>query len=74
MMKWHVYYDDDYYDNGGVGFEVFDECDLAIKFIEDRIKHGENRKIENYKLILGQEKKLNVVGVVSKIGIGKGNA
>ena len=66
-MKWFVYYSDDHYDLGGVGFEEFDEESRALSFIEKRLSENENSKLSNYRIIHGSEKCLQSVEVVTKV-------
>lgn len=69
-MKHFVYYDDDYPDNGGVGFKEFESKRKVIEFIEKRI--GESpmtRSIDNYIVIVGAIKKIEAVETVLHVKI-----
>ena len=64
-MKYYVYYSDDYADNGGMGFEEFNEKDEALSFIQSRFSH--DPKLSDYRLIKGSELNLRAVETVTKI-------
>lgn len=64
---WFVFYDDDYADNGGIGFEFFSTQDQAIQFIQKRMDQDSSRTIENYQVIEGIERLIESVEVVTKI-------
>jgi hypothetical protein len=66
-MKYFVYYDDDYIENGGVGFGKFDSLPEATKFIEDRISQDKTRNIYDYKIIVGKQLIIEIVETVTKI-------
>jgi hypothetical protein len=68
-MKYFVYYNDDYPDNGGIGIADFDTKENAIAFIEGRMKGDNDRYLNCYTLIYGDELKLKAVEVVSKIEV-----
>ena len=68
-MEYFVYYDDDFYDCGGVGFEEFEKYDDALEFITNRMKDkGEDTCLCNYILIYGNALTLVEEKVVTKIG------
>jgi len=48
-----VYYDDDYPENGGVGFEKFETEKLLFEFIAKRIKEDPTRELTNYTVVKG---------------------
>ena len=50
-----VYYDDDYPNTGGVGFETFHKKDAAINFIRNRMQQADIKDISQYRLIKGIE-------------------
>lgn len=61
-MKFFVYYHDDYYENGGVGLEEFDNQYDAEKFILARIEDvPEKRSLKNYTVIYGDKAEINAV-------------
>jgi hypothetical protein len=66
-LKYFVEYNDDYYENGGHGVEIFETKQIALDFIENRISKDINRKLDNYTLIYGQIIELKSVNVVTKI-------
>jgi len=69
-MSFFVYYDDDYADNGGRGLERFENRATAEAFITKRIgADPDERSIENYKVIEGEELGFGIVEVVKKIKI-----
>ena len=69
MTGYYVFYNDDYYDMGGVGLKSFDEADEATQFIESRMKEGRGRTLEDYTVIFGTERPLVSVETVTKIKI-----
>ncbi len=69
MPRFYVFWEDDYYEEGGVGFEGFDTVEEALEFIQERIKKSDNIKIDlnRYKLICGKQLLLAVKEIASKI-------
>ena len=69
-MKYFVYYDDDYPDDGGIGIEECDSTSAATKFIEDRISADPiHRTLDKYTLIYGFKKEIKAVKSVVRIKI-----
>lgn len=67
-MKYFVFYEDDYPDNGGVGLEVFDEVGKAEEFILDRMKSKDTEQIK-YTVIKGEQMQIVKKEVTTKISI-----
>ena len=69
-MKYFVFYDDDYAEDGGTGLERFETAKLAAKFIQERIaaKPAE-RELLNYTVIFGEEKAVAAVETATRIKI-----
>ena len=69
-MKHFVYYDDDFPDNGGIGFEEFVSKSGAVAFIEKRINESPmTRTVDNYIVVSGEVKKIETVETVLHIKI-----
>ena len=69
--KWFVFYCDDYYEMGGVGWECFSSQDKALEFIESRMaSKGTEGSLSNYQLIKGEMMSLVAVSHVTKIAVG----
>ena len=70
-MKYLVLYNDDYYDNGGVGFELFDDRGKAEAFITNRSLRA-SRSIEDcsYRVFYGEEREVNAVERITEMKIG----
>jgi len=67
-MKYYVYYNDDYYSNGGVGVETLDTLQNALEFIEHRLEHHAGAvDLSSYHLIEGKEIKLQAVASITKV-------
>jgi hypothetical protein len=67
-MKFFLFYDYDYYENGGVGFESFDTKQEALQFINDRLKTtDESVPLSAWKLIKGQQLDLEVVERITEV-------
>jgi hypothetical protein len=66
-MLYYVFYDYDWYDNGGVGFEEFDCKQKALDYIEDILKRNDVAKLENFVLIEGKKLQLHSIEVITKI-------
>jgi len=67
---YYVYYNDDYYDVGGVGLGTFDTANQATAFIENRIKgNPEERTLEDYTVIKGKQVELQSIKMVDKVSI-----
>lgn len=70
VMKYFVYYDDDYPDNGGIGIEECASKSEVTKFIEDRISADPiHRSLDKYTLIYGFKKKMKTVKSVVRIKV-----
>lgn len=67
-MQYFVYYNDDYADCCGVGFEFFEDQDKAISFIEERIKRY-GKPLDCYSLVRGEKLPLEAKEVVLKVKI-----
>ncbi len=67
IMECFVYYEDDFFDMGGIGFKEFKSEVEAIKFIEERLSKVENPRIQDYTLIRGKKMSLQVVEYATKI-------
>ena len=67
-MKFFLFYDYDYCENGGVGFESFDTKQEALQFINDRLKTtDEFVPLSAWKLIKGQQLNLEVVERITEV-------
>ena len=67
-MKFFLFYDYDYHENGGVGFESFDTKQEALQFINDRLKTtDESVPLSAWKLIRGQQLDLEVVERITEV-------
>ncbi len=69
MNKFYVYFDDDYADTGGFGFQEFEDVISALGFIEERMKQDHERTLEHYTLIEGKKRKLMPVTQVVKLTV-----
>lgn len=70
MNKWYVFYDDDYCEDGGMGFKGFDNSELALRFIEERmIDRDEEADISEYRLIEGVERRIVPYQQITKITV-----
>lgn len=72
-MKYFVFYKDDYYEMGGVGFEEFDEVQDALDFISNRLVgvSAKTRKIDDYILLQGYRLPIKSVEITTKVVIGQ---
>ena len=69
-MKYFVYYEDGYCDDGDVGLETCETAKDAQHFIEQRISQDPTkRKIECYTVIEGKERELITIESTIKVGI-----
>jgi hypothetical protein len=68
-MKYFVFYSDDYYENGGVGFCEFDKKVDVLSFIEGRMKSVEHPDIKDYSVIEGRRLPIEVAEVVTRVKI-----
>lgn len=66
-MKFYVYYNDDFYEMGGVDLMTFPTERSALDFINDRLSQNSKRTLANYVLIKGEEAKFKVVEFVTKL-------
>lgn len=66
-----VYYEDDYADNGGLGFTCFgskyDALSFILKRMEEIIENGRIPAIDNYRVVEGRERTLESVAVTTKL-------
>jgi len=69
MLRYFVYYDDGYYDDGCVGLQYFDTREKALLFIEGRMNVNQQRHLNNYLLIEGKVLVLRPVEVVTKLAV-----
>ena len=77
IMKWYVYHDDNYYNEGGVGFSTFHTEKEALGFIEERLKIAENTayrnteetSLDNYVLIYGKQLIVEAKEYVSRVQV-----
>lgn len=67
-MRHHVYYDDDYPEMGGVGFESFDSQEEALKFIGERRKGSD---LSRYTYIVGDVQPLRIATQITSVEVGK---
>lgn len=67
MNKFFVYYNYDYYESGGVGFESFPTKADALAFINERHRLSSESKITDWTLIEGRELPLSAVERVTEI-------
>jgi len=64
-----VYREDEFYENDGVGLEVFSSTDDALEYIQQRIAAPHTqRTVKNYRLIRGEELTLYPVEVTTRVG------
>lgn len=69
-MKYYVFYEDDYSENGGIGLEEFESETEATVFIEGRISERDtDRTINCYTLIQGKERKIKAIETVTRIEV-----
>lgn len=76
MQKYYVAYEDDYPENGGVGFEEFETEAEALQFISLRLRlrapHAQKKRtLDDYDLIKGVKLPLKKVEVVVKVEVDK---
>ena len=58
-MKYFVFYNDGYYECGGVGFEVFNDKKKAIEFINERYQNNDfNGSI--YRIVEGNKERIQI--------------
>jgi len=67
---WFVFYDDDWADNGGVGWREFDFEEDALSYIDERMRDRET-EIDRYTLIKGEKLEIAPKDVVTKIQVKK---
>lgn len=65
--EYFVYYVDGYPEDGDFGMASFPKESEALQFIEGRLKHGENRRLDQYTLVKGYLMQLKPVEVITKI-------
>ena len=69
-MEWFVFYNDDYPDNGGVGFHKCDSAQVAQRFIQNRMSEDPKyRTLDKYTVVEGEEHELIAIVQVTKVGI-----
>ena len=70
-MKYYVYYSDDFWEMGGVGFESFESKSDALMFVQMRYDDSAGgsgkASLDNYILIEGKRLELSAAEVVTKI-------
>lgn len=66
-MKWYVFYRDDFFGNGGVGWQEFPDDQAALAFIETRLKNAPNPSVSDYHVIKGTPITLKAIETVTKI-------
>jgi hypothetical protein len=68
MTKFFLFYDYDYYENGGVGFKQFDTKQEALQFINDVLKvTKDDVPLSAWRLIEGRELSLRTVERITEI-------
>ena len=68
MTKFFLFYDYDYYENGGVGFKEFDTKQEALQFINDVLKvTKDDVPLSAWQLIEGRELSLRTVERITEI-------
>lgn len=69
-MKYFVYYNDDYENNGGIGLVICETEEDVCTFIEQRIdQKPTERVIGNYRVIRGVEAIIETIETVAKVKI-----
>jgi hypothetical protein len=73
MKKIFVYYNDGYYNDGGVGLGQFDHQEEAEAFILKRLNAGPERTLNNYIVIEGLQRlpRIAEVAMVIRLDDGK---
>lgn len=66
---YYVFHDDDYADNGGIGFQEFPSLDEACCFIEGRLKQNAAADLNGYVLIEGVKLSMESVDRVVTITV-----
>lgn len=69
MSSVFVFYNDGYAEDGDVGLSEFENIEQAADFIELRIASDSNRKLTDYKVIVGVEKNIEAVEMVKRVKI-----
>lgn len=69
MMRYFVFYNDDYADNGGIGFEAFASEADALKFIEQRLSEHSNTGLDAYRLVAGCEVNIEAAETVTRVRV-----
>ena len=72
MKNWLVFWEDDSWENGGIGLKVFNHKEDALNFIEKRLKapdQWKQRNLDMYTLIRGSIIELTVIHQIIKVGI-----
>lgn len=69
MKTHHVYWNDDYDDNGGIGLESFDDQEQALFFITTRMALDGKRTLENYTYIVGKIIQLEAAKRITEIRV-----
>ena len=68
-QDYYVFHDDDYANEGGIGWQYFATEQEALDFITGRIKQDVTRSLDNYALIEGKKRNLKAIETVTKIVI-----
>lgn len=69
-MKYFVYYEDDYPDNGGRGMEDFGMPEDVAEFIEERLAQSpDERKLTDYTVIYGRELTIEAIKTAIKVRV-----
>ena len=68
-MKYFVFFNDDYPDNGGVGLREFDSEEGALKFINERLAQHPKASVKSYRLIEGDALAIEPAEVVTRIRV-----
>jgi hypothetical protein len=63
----YVFYNDDFPDNGGIGFEEFKTKTQATDFITVRMGKVKNAALANYRLITGEELILKATQTITQV-------
>lgn len=66
-MRFFVYYQDDYYENGGIGLSCHEDKESALAFIHERLSLNKTNTLDHYTLIEGKMLTLKAVEYVTKV-------
>lgn len=70
-MNVFVFYHDDYYEMGGVGFESFDSLGQAEGFIASRMANLKKPDCKGYRVVVGDELKVNAISYATKVELAR---